>query len=194
MPEASQKSWADRLKEMNSDGPKFTPLENDRYNFQIVEASVQDKGKGNFINMKIKVVDGPRQGHTMFHSVFPNANNVYFFTQFYQATGLSLDWLAQSDPTEDEIASNFLNRTFSADVEDSDRKNPTTNQPYKQLANIRSLEATTPSQAQAQNQPAPQQTQAPAPAQQNQNSGWGAAGNTNSPWGDSNGAPSNPFQ
>ena len=185
MPEVAQQSWADRLKNMNSDRPAFTPLEVGRYNFRVVESSVQDRnnGKGEYINMKVEVASGDRKNFKLYHSVYPNAQNVYFFTQFYEATGLGINWLAESNPTIGEIASNFLNREFSADVVNSNDVNPKTNKPYQNLANFERVEASTPSQ-----QSAPQNhfngASAPSPAPTNESP---------SPWGDTSGAPSNPF-
>jgi len=144
-------SWADRIKQAQEGEVKFAPLELGEHNFTVEEASVRvSKNSGkSYLNIKAKVLDGPQANARVFHSLFPEStaslplNN---FLAFYKAVGLNTEWLTQSNPSLDEIASAFMGRNFSAEVyvEEDAQMDTYTNAPRRSIRNPKEQGAAVP--------------------------------------------------
>lgn len=195
MPEVQPVSWAEKIKQAqeSSGDVKFEALELGRYNFKVAEARVKESAAGNqYISIQAKVLDGPRANAVAFQNVFPEAKNVSFYLEFYQALGLNLDWLINNNPTVEEQASAFKDRQFSAEVfvEDGAKIDQKTEAQYRSLRKYQpqaGAPAPTPQDASsAPGQGAPVATPQPQPQ---------APSGSENPWGNFNGqAPGMPFQ
>ena len=187
MPEQTSLSWADRIKEAQSSQVSFDPVELGYHNFVVDKAEVRtSKNTGSeWINIHAKITDGKFKNARVFQGVFPNAKNVAFFLEFYKATGLSMDYLVEADPSTEELASALQGRSFSAEVyvEDDARTDSKTNAPQRSLRGYKPQGAAVDETAEVQ----PSVPEAPAPApKQESASPWDNATN-------SSGAPVKPW-
>ena len=194
MPEQTSVSWADRIKEAQSSQVSFEPVKEGYHNFVVDKAEVRTSAAGvDWINVHAKITDGEFKNARVFQGVFPNAKNVSFFLEFYKATGLSMDYLVEADPSTAEIASALQGRNFSAEVyvaEDA-RTDNRTNAPQRSLRGYKPQGADVESTPQTQ-----PEAPAPAPAPQAPTQEQAPAAPTGSPWENatnSSGAPVKPW-
>lgn len=188
-------SWAERIQQAKNETVKFAPLELGEHNFTVSEATVKTaQSSGNsYISIQAKVLDGPQANARVFHSVFPESPKaIPMFLRFYEALGLTTQWLEESNPSLDEIASSFKGRNFSAEayVADDAQVDSYTGEPRRSIRNFKPQGAAVPAQGEP---PTPQGTPdttgfgktAPNPSY-NANQGFGQSAPTSteasSPW------------
>lgn len=135
-------SWADRIKIAQEGAVKFAPLELGEHNFQVEKATVKTSNtNGNkFLTIQAKVIDGPQANAKVFYRLFPNSDKarpINDVLKFVEAVGITTDWLATSNPSEEEMASAFEGRNFSAEVyvEEDAREDSYTGAPQRSLRN-----------------------------------------------------------
>lgn len=136
-------SWADRLKLAEQEETKFAPLELGVKNFEVAKTEVKTAQSGSrYLSIQCKVADGPQKNARVFHSLFPESPKglpIRNFMAFYNAVGLSEEWLRENNPDLDAIASAFQDRKFSAEVyvEDDAREDSYTNAPRRSIRNVK---------------------------------------------------------
>lgn len=192
-------SWADRIKIAQEGAVKFAPLELGEHNFQVEKASVKvSNSNGNkFITIQAKVIDGPQANAKVFYRLFPNSDKprpINDVLKFVEALGISTTWLSDDNPSEEEMASAFEGRNFSAEayVEDDAREDSYTGAPQRSIRNPK------PQQGAESAAPVPQgvpnSTFAQMPSSSPTAPAFGqtapAATESSSPWGNS--APTEP--
>lgn len=160
MPEVESVSWKDRIAAAKS--TSFAALTPGRYTVEIVDASVAQGAKGEYINVKTKVAEGERTNARVNTRTFPNAKNVSMFLDFIKAFGLSTEWL-MSEPTMEEVVSALVGRRASAEVYvESDAGEDNNGEKWRSLKGFKALSDV----------PASADTATAAPEA---NAGWGAA-------------------
>lgn len=141
MPETTM-SWADRIAEAQANEGKFKELDPGEYNFVIEKAEVKPGAKGDYINMTLKVLDGPRANARAFGRTFPNsptAGGLGMFLRFLTAVGIDNAWLVDSEPSTQVIADNVVDRKLSAEVyiEEGAQVNAKSGEQYRSVRNYK---------------------------------------------------------
>lgn len=177
MPETTV-NWADKIAEAQANEGKYKELDPGEYNFTVEKAEVKSGGKGDYLNMTLKVLDGERANARAFGRTFPNSSTpggIGMFLRFLEAVGIDKAWLVSDNPSTQVIADNIVGRNLSAEVyiEDGAAVNQKTGEQYRSVKNYKAQGGTVA-------QPAAQ-----APAQSN--GAWGTPSpNTTAPanpWG-----------
>lgn len=202
MPEVASLSWKEKIAAAGTTSKKFEALPTGRYLVEILEASVAVGPKGEYINVKTKVAEGPRANARVNTRTFPNAADVQMFIDFIKAAGLSVEWL-MTEPTMEQITSALVGRVMSANVYiEKDAKDDNNGDKWRSLNGFKHKDEHT-----EDGNAAP--AAAPAPAASN--AGWGGqtaapvaqpapaaqaapVADPGNPWGQpTTGAPANPF-
>ena len=182
MPETSL-NWADRIQQAAESENKFKELEPGEYNFSIEKVEVKPGAKGDFLNLQMKVLDGPRANARAFGRAFPNSNTpggIAMFLRFLEAVGIDKAWLVSSDPSTQTIADALVDRKLSAEIyiEEGAQVNQKTGEQYRSVRNYKPQAGVAPTQV------------ASAPAPQAQNLASAPAPSGGSPWGGQTETPS----
>lgn len=180
--------WASQIKKAK-EASNFKDLEPGTYNFEVIGAASKVFENSNDtnpkLNVKAKVLDGPRANHTQFILFDPFAMGEHsdfkakMFLDFFVAVGHDPQQLISSNPSLDQIGANVVGRKFTAKAMESKQINKKTGKPYVNITDFGPLGAS---------QPTPQGQG------QGQGQGFGTPEATQPPsLGNTGGAPENPW-
>ena len=184
MPETTL-NWADRIAQAQANDNKFKDLDPGEYNFVIEKVDIKPGAKGEYLNMQMKVLDGPRANARAFGKAFPNSETpggIGMFLRLLDAVGIDKAWLVSSNPSTQAIADALVERKLSAEVyiEDGAQVNQKTGEQFRSVRNYKAQGGVAPAAVSAA--PAQNLTAAPAPTNDGPWNTQPAASTPGKPW------------